>query len=140
MSRYERLTLTSIITVMVMISPIIMLINPTLVSAATATNNTNRLDSNNYRSTPESNNYHASRPLSSTASTHMTMSAPSTSSPEGDFTAQAALSLTRATQTNNIVSARSYYDIMFRTSTSGVIKTVEMDFPPGTYVGAALLV
>ncbi|MPZ08121.1 MAG: hypothetical protein GEU26_17185 [Nitrososphaeraceae archaeon] len=50
------------------------------------------------------------------------------------------MSLTRATQTNNIVSARSYYDIMFRTSTSGVIKTVEMDFPPGTYVGAALLV
>ncbi|MPZ07591.1 MAG: hypothetical protein GEU26_14445, partial [Nitrososphaeraceae archaeon] len=59
---------------------------------------------------------------------------------DNEFKAQAALSLTRATQTNNIVSARSYYDIMFRTSTSGVIKTVEMDFPPGTYVGAALLV
>jgi hypothetical protein len=123
---------------MVMISPIIMLINPTQVSAATTNNNTNRLDSNNYRSTSEI--YHTSRPISSTASTHTTVSAPSPSSQDGDFTAQAALSLTRATQTNNIVSTRSYYDIMFRTSTSGVIKTVEMDFPPGTYVGIALLV
>jgi hypothetical protein len=29
---------------------------------------------------------------------------------------------------------------MFRTSTSGLIKQIDVDFPPGTYVGAALLV
>jgi hypothetical protein len=57
-----------------------------------------------------------------------------------DFTAQAALSLTRATQTSNIMDSKTYYDISFRTTTSGTIKTVEMNFPPGTYVGAAVLV
>ena len=114
-----------------------MLVNPTQVSAATTNYNT----SSNYHSTPEI--YHASRPLFSTASTHTMMNAPSMIDQdvkEDDFTAQSALSLTRATQTNNIVSTMSYYDIMFRASTSGVIKTVEMDFPPGTYVGVALLV
>jgi subtilisin len=45
-----------------------------------------------------------------------------------------------ATQTSNLVSIKSYYDIMLRTSTSGTVKTIDIDFPPGTYVGAALLV
>ena len=141
MSRYERLALTYIIAAMVMISPIIMLVNPTQVSAATTNYNTNKLDSSNYHSTPEI--YHASRPLFSTASTHTMMNAPSMIDQdvkEDDFTAQSALSLTRATQTNNIVSTRSYYDIMFRTSTPGPIKQIDVDFPPGTYVDAALLV
>lgn len=59
---------------------------------------------------------------------------------EQDFTTQAALSLTKATQTSNIVSSKSYYDTSFRTSTSGVIKYIKMSFPAGTYVGASLLV
>ena len=60
-------------------------------------------------------------------------------SQDDGFTTQAALSLTRATQTNNIVDSRSYYDIIFRTSTSGVIRSIEFAFPPDTYVGVALL-
>jgi hypothetical protein len=64
-----------------------------------------------------------------------------TAAPEDwDFTTQAALSLTRASQTSNIVNSKAYYDISFRTSSSGAIKTVEIEFPPGTYVGAATLV
>ena len=50
------------------------------------------------------------------------------------------MSRTRASQTNNLVNSKAYYDTSFRTSTAGVIKTVEIDFPPGTYVGAATLV
>ncbi|MPZ06272.1 MAG: S8 family serine peptidase [Nitrososphaeraceae archaeon] len=45
-----------------------------------------------------------------------------------------------ATQTNNIGTIKSYYDIVFRTSTSGPIKQIDVDFPPGTYVGVSLLV
>jgi hypothetical protein len=59
---------------------------------------------------------------------------------DNNFSTQAALSLTRASQTSNIVNSKAYYDISFRTSTAGTIKTVEIDFPPGTYVGAATLV
>jgi hypothetical protein len=74
--------------------------------------------------------------------TTTTSSPPTTSTANqgGDFTTQAALSLTRAAQTNNFVASKAYYDISFRTSTTGTIKTVEIDFPPGTYVGAAVLV
>jgi hypothetical protein len=64
----------------------------------------------------------------------------STLNQNGDFTTQAALSLTRATQTGNIVNSKAYYDISFRTATSRIVKTIEMDFPTGTYVGSALLV
>lgn len=59
---------------------------------------------------------------------------------EGDFTTQAALSLARATQTSNIANNKPYYDISFKTSTTGIIKTIQMTFPPGTYAGTALLV
>jgi hypothetical protein len=72
-----------------------------------------------------------------------TPSAPSTigqAGKEGDFTTQAALSLTRATQTDNLVNSKTYYDTSFRTATAGVIKTVQMDFPADTYIGSALLV
>jgi hypothetical protein len=61
-------------------------------------------------------------------------------SQDGDIITQAALSLTRAAQTNNFVASKAYYDISFRTNTAGVIKTVQMDFPEGTYIGSALLV
>jgi Matrixin len=54
--------------------------------------------------------------------------------------AQAELSLTRASQTNNFVASKAYYDISFRTATAGAIKSVVMDFPTGTAVGSALVV
>jgi hypothetical protein len=82
----------------------------------------------------------ASMPLPTISTTP---SAPSTigqSGNDGDFTTQAALSLTRASQTNNLVASKAYYDFSFRTTTAGVIKTIEMDFPAGTSVGSALLV
>jgi hypothetical protein len=66
--------------------------------------------------------------------------APTTISQDDIFTTQAALSLTRATQTSNIINSKAYYDISFRTSTAGTVKTLEFKFPPGTYVGTALLV
>jgi hypothetical protein len=72
-----------------------------------------------------------------------TPSAPSTisqSGKDGEFTTQAALGLTRATQTDNLANSKTYYDISFRTATAGIIKTIQMAFPPGTYVGAAVLV
>jgi hypothetical protein len=50
------------------------------------------------------------------------------------------LSLTRASQTNNFVASKAYYDISFRTATAGVIKSIVMDFPAGTSVGSALIV
>jgi hypothetical protein len=86
-------------------------------------------------------------PSSTTFSTLPTIStipsAPTTigqAGKEGEFTTQAALSLTRSTQTSNVVDSKAYYDISFRTSTSGVIKFIRMSFPEGTYVGAALLI
>jgi hypothetical protein len=99
----------------------------------------------------DTSGYHASIPFSSsrspspiqTAAPASITSSPSANQDDDDdkeFTAQAALTLTRASQTNNIVNSKAYYDISFRTTTAGVIKTVEMDFPVGTYVGAATLV
>jgi hypothetical protein len=99
----------------------------------------------------DTSNHHSSLPVSSTLSSFMSLHtrilpAPSSdaneriSLQEKDFTTQAALSLTKATQTNNLVNSRSYYDMMFRTSTSGAVKTIEFNFLPSTYVGTALLV
>jgi hypothetical protein len=63
-----------------------------------------------------------------------------TVSQDEDFSTQAALSLTRASQTNNFVASKAYYDISFRTATAGAIKTIAMAFPTGTSVGSALVV
>jgi hypothetical protein len=115
---------TFIITAMVMSSPVFMFAIPTQVSAATITNNFNGVDTSDY---------HSNMPVSSSSPT-------STVSQDEDFTTQADLSLTRATQTSNIVDSKSYYDITFRTGTSGVIKSVRMSFPVGTYLGAAVLI
>ena len=51
-----------------------------------------------------------------------------------------SLNYVSATQTNNFVNIKSYYDVMFRTSTSGQIKKIDINFPAGTYVGSAILV
>jgi hypothetical protein len=125
-------TITFIFAFMIISSPVFMLANPNQVLAATPT----RVDSSGYHSTPLTTE--TASPSSSSATP--TVMAPSTSNQERDFTTQAALTFTRATQTNNIVNSKSYYDIMFRTTTAGIIKAVEMDFPDGTYVGIAVLV
>jgi hypothetical protein len=114
----------------------LILMNPAQVSAATVNENTNRIDSSNYHSTPSIRAATAASPLSSP--TPM-LPAATNQGINGDFTAQAALSLTRASQTNNFVASKAYYDISFRTSTAGVIKFISMTFPPGTSVGSALL-
>jgi hypothetical protein len=140
MDNYARVAITFVTAVMVISTPVFTLVNPFQVSAA-STDNTKMIDTSNYHSTPRI----AETPLSSTSfssspSTPITSAPSALSQDGGDFTAQAELSLMRTTQTSNIVNSRSYYDIMFRTSTSGEIKTVEIDFPEGTYVGVALLV
>jgi hypothetical protein len=60
---------------------------------------------------------------------------PSTISQDGsDFTAQAAISSLTSRPTNNIVNTHSFYDIVFLTSTSGTIKTIQVTFPAGTTI------
>ena len=67
-------------------------------------------------------------------------SAPSTIDQDGsDFTTQAALTGVSARQTNNIVGAQSYYDVIFVTSTTGTIKFIDITFPAGTVIGASPL-
>jgi hypothetical protein len=56
---------------------------------------------------------------------------------EDIITTQGAASSLQVRQTNNIVNTYAYYDIQFKTSTTGTIKTIEIVFPPGTYLGAA---
>jgi hypothetical protein len=71
---------------------------------------------------------------STTKSSALTLTSPTPMVPaatklenNGDFATQAALSLTRASQTNNFVSSKAYYDISFTTATAGAIKTIEID-------------
>jgi hypothetical protein len=110
-------------------------------------NNNNIDTSNNHANLPVSSTVSsfvssATRILPTSSSSSTPTIAPSTLSQdgEGDFTAQAALSLTRATQTNNIVNSKSYYDISFRTATAGIIKHIQMAFPPETFVGSTVLI
>ena len=53
--------------------------------------------------------------------------------------AQAPLTGVSARQTNNIVGAQSYYDVVFTTSTTGTIKFIDITFPAGTVIGATPL-
>lgn len=137
-----RLGLTLVIVLMVVSSPSVMLVNPASVYAAAAPVNpdsSNPADSSSYHSTLQTTQ--TSTPSTSFSSSTPTTSAPPVSSKDGgDFTTQAALSLTRASQTNNFVASKAYYDISFRTTTAGAIKTVQMNFPAGTTIGSALLV
>jgi hypothetical protein len=113
---------------MIISSPIFIFTGPIQVSAATipaAAGNPNGIDTSAY---------HSNMPTTSSTTPTSTMSQ------DGDFTTQAALSLTRAAQTNNFVASKAFYDISFRTTTAGVIKSVVMDFPAGTSVGSALIV
>jgi hypothetical protein len=104
---------------MVITSPVLTLVNPTQVSAATISNNSNRIDSSGYHSTPSIRAAASASPLSSP--TPMVPAA-ANEGDNGDFTTQAALSLTRAAQTNNFVASKAYYDISFRTATAGALR------------------
>lgn len=115
-----RFAITFTFVIMVISSPIIILINPIDVAATTATtSNLNRVDSSDYHSTPRIPETHSSSTSSSALTPTPSATAPSTLNQDGDFTTQAALSLTRATQTSNIVDSKAYYDVSFRTSTDG---------------------
>ena len=129
-----RIIITLIIAAIVVSSPIFMIGNPTQVSAATVNDNSNRIDSSGYHSTPSIPVAAANSPLSSP--TPMVPAATNQGN-NGDFTTQAALSGVWARQTNNIVGAQSYYDVVFVTSTTGTIKFIDVTFPPGTLIGAA---
>jgi hypothetical protein len=96
-STNTRFVITLIVALLVAASPVVMVINPQAVSAASPT--------------------------------------PSTISQDGsEFTIQGAAGST-ARLTNNIVNTFSYYDVVFKTSTAGTIKTIEIKFPAGTKVG-----
>lgn len=109
-----RLGLSLIIALSVMTSsPLVMLLNPTLVEA----------------SSPKSTD-----PTS--------FSVPSTivrNGGDSDFTTQAALSNVNARPSNNIVGVNSYYEVIFTTTTAGVIKFIDVTFPAGTIIGSAPL-
>jgi hypothetical protein len=65
----------------------------------------------------------------------MQFTTPSTISQDGsEFTAQAELSDFVVRRTNNIVNTLSYYDIVFHTTSTAPIKTIEVTFPEGTIV------
>jgi transcription elongation GreA/GreB family factor len=111
-------------------------------------NTNNNADTSGLFSTPLSlpignthmTNASQSVPTTSGSNTNVPISSASQSPPlSSQPTIQGALTLTRSTQSNNIVNTRAYYDIVFRTSTSGTIKTVTLDFPPGFYLGSAVL-
>jgi hypothetical protein len=133
----SKLSVSVIMVIMIITSSVFMLVNPTQALAVTTTSNSNSIDTSNHHSDLQAMQTYL-RP--SLPVTPATAAPPVSSQGNDDFTTQAALSLTRAAQTNNIVASKSYYDISFRTATAGAIKTVTMDFPAGTAVGSALLV
>ena len=127
-----RLGLTLIIALTVESAPIIMFTNTTDVFAASA-GNANRVDSSSRYG------FTAIMPETSSSSSTPITIAPFTSSQDGsDFIAQAPLSGLWARQTNNIVGAQSYFDVVFVTSTTGTIKFIDITFPTGTVIGASI--
>jgi hypothetical protein len=59
---------------------------------------------------------------------------------ESAITVQATLSPLQAFPTNSIVNNRAYYDVSFKTATSGTIRQVLLTFPAGTIVSSAAVV
>jgi hypothetical protein len=113
-----------VIAVTVLSSPLFILSGPVQVSAAT-TGNSNGIDTSGY---------HSNMPISSTFTPTISQDGSG-----GDFTTQAALAGVTSRQTNNIVNTNAYYDIVFRTTTTGAIKSVQITFPAGTDISAARL-
>jgi hypothetical protein len=124
MVNYSRIVIASVITIMVVASPTLMFLNPIVVFAA-ITGNSNRIDSSNYHSTPL---------VPDAASPSSSSTPPPTLNHDEDFTIQAALSGVSARPTNNIVNTNSFYDVVFVTSTSGAIKSIQVTFPAGTTI------
>ena len=131
-----RFAIAFIILDMVISSPILILINTAQVLAVSVNDNANRIDSSGYHSTPSIPSAAANSPLSSP--TPMVPAATNLEN-NGDFITQAALSGVSARQTNNIVGAQSYYDVVFNTATTGTIKFIDITFPAGTLIGVAPL-
>ncbi|MGI0044502.1 MAG: hypothetical protein ACRD47_12400, partial [Nitrososphaeraceae archaeon] len=65
------------------------------------------------------------------------LAAPSTISQGGDFGTQAALQIPRTLQSNDLVNSFAFYEVTFITSTAGAIDRIRMDFPAGTNIDAA---
>jgi hypothetical protein len=79
------------------------------------------------------------RPSTSTTNSDSTplpssTSAPGTNSPS----IQAALPFVLTAQSNNIVNTKATYEVLFRTTTAGTIKTVQIAFPSGTNLNGAI--
>jgi hypothetical protein len=111
------------VTLMVMMSPIVIFINPQL--DATGPISPARIDTSNYHSM-----------LTRSHDTSNGESSP-LASDSGPPTAQAALQIPRSFQSTDIVNSNGIYEITFITATSGAIKTIEMVFPAGTVIGPA---
>jgi hypothetical protein len=63
------------------------------------------------------------------------LAAPANVSPlDAGFDTEAATCCLTARPTNNIVNTNSFYDIVFLTATSGIIKKVQVTFPAGTAI------
>jgi hypothetical protein len=111
-----RLGLTLIIVIMVISSPVVILINPTLVLA--------------YPSVTDTSSSHATMPMSEDSSPSMSASVASPS-------IQAPLQIPRTLQSTDLVNSLAFYEVTFITSTTGPIDKIRMDFPAGTGIGAA---
>ncbi len=96
---------------MVMSSPILIFLNPVLVSA-----NSNNIDTSNQ---------HSAFSLGD-RSTSPTTSPTNVSPLDSDFTTQAAIGSLTARPTNNIVNTNSFYDVVFLTATAGTIKKIRL--------------
>ena len=112
----RRLTFKGAITfvqiLMVISAPAFMLSNPTHVFS--------------YLSTIDTSNSHTTLPiLEETSPSISSLATPS---------AQAALGSLTVRPTNDIVNTNSFYDVVFVTSTAGVIKRIQVTFPLGTTV------
>lgn len=59
---------------------------------------------------------------------------------EDVVTAQGALASLQVRPSSNIVNTNVYYNIQFKPSTTGEIDRIRMDFPEGTYLGAARVI
>jgi hypothetical protein len=85
----SKIAITSVIIFMVVSSPVFIFYGPNQVSAATIENNSDRIDSSGYHSTPNI-------PATSRSTSPTPIPAMNNMDSNGDFTSQAALSLTRA--------------------------------------------
>lgn len=119
----SRLCLMLITAFMVVPSPILIFLNPVLISAKSNDN-------------IDTSSLHSGFSVEGTSTPPMS---PSTNvSPlDSDFTTQAALSSLSARPSNNIVNTNSFYDVVFVTTTAGTIKKIEVTFPAGTTIGSS---